>query len=156
MIKIAPLDIDHGVRTLCRRPYPGHPNGCPNYGKRNTCPPEAHFLENVLDLGRTVWILWVDFNLEEQRGRMLSKHPGWSKRQAECCLYWQAGVRKELREEMQAFIDFADDTLMMVEAPEAYGVNVTETMSRVGIQLEWPPEKIVRKVGLIGWRAEQR
>lgn len=152
MIKIADIILEPAVLTLCRKPYPGHPRGCPNYAHRKSCPPDAPFLEEVLDMSRTVWVAWVDFNLEKQRQRMWAKHPKWSERQAECCLYWQGGVRKQLRDEMEAFVDNADAALMIIEVPEAHGVNVTETMWRVGVGLQWPPKIIVRKVGLIGWK----
>jgi hypothetical protein len=32
--------------------------------------------------------------------------------------------------------------------PEAGGVNVTDTLRLVGIELEWPPQKIVRQVAI--------
>jgi hypothetical protein len=40
--------------------------------------------------------------------------------------------------------------LINTEAPEAMGVNVTETMKNAGVVLEWPPENIVIKVAFIG------
>lgn len=151
MIKIANVILNFDVRNLCRKSYLGHPHGCPNYDNRDACPPKALLLDNVLDLKKVVWIAWVNYNLEEHRKRMWAKHPNWSRRQTECCLYWQAHVRKQLREEMQAFVDFTDSRLIMLEIPEANGVNVTETMRQIGVELEWPPKRIVRKVGLIGW-----
>jgi len=34
--------------------------------------------------------------------------------------------------------------------PEAMGVNVTETMKRVGIELEWPPVNVAYQIALAG------
>lgn len=34
--------------------------------------------------------------------------------------------------------------------PEAMGVNVTATMKNLGVTLEWPPQKVVYKVAIIG------
>lgn len=158
MIERAKVVVDPSVRDLCRKPYPGHPRGCPNYGKRGNCPPQALLLNEVVDLSKTIWVVWVEFNLEWQRNRMRWKHPKWSIRQAECCLYWQAGVRAELcREIIREQIALARATgikaskLIGIEVPEAMGVNVTETMKSIGVELQWPPDKIVRKVGLIGY-----
>lgn len=155
MIEQVKVVLDPSVRDLCRKPYPGHPRGCPNYGKRHTCPPQAPMLSDVLDLSRQVWAVWVEFDIKAQRFKMWFKHPKWSKRQAECCLYWQGVVRKRLRREMHVFISDPDmelfgDRLVPIEVPEAMGVNVTETMRGIGVELEWPPERIVRKIGLLG------
>lgn len=155
MIERVKVVLDPSVRNLCQKPYPGHPQGCPNYGKRYICPPQAPMLGDVLDLSREVWAVWVEFDLKAQRYKMWFKHPKWSKRQAECCLYWQDGVRKTLRREMQEIVghphmELFASGLAIVEVPEAMGVNVTETMRGIGVDLEWPVEKIDRHVGLIG------
>ncbi len=34
--------------------------------------------------------------------------------------------------------------------PEAMGVNVTETMKRVGIELEWPPVNVAYQIAMGG------
>jgi hypothetical protein len=39
-VKVIMLD-DGEAGKLCRLPYPNHPKGCPNYGKRALCPPKA-------------------------------------------------------------------------------------------------------------------
>jgi hypothetical protein len=89
---------------------------------------------------------------------MKHKHPGWSDRQVECCLYWQGTVRKFLREKAQKFLHsyaqanpkFVDRGIRYTEGPEAMGVNVTATMHNIGVELEWPPKIIVRKIFLLG------
>ena len=48
--------IDPDVRDLCPRSYPGHPHGCPNYGKRPSCPPQAPMLAETLDLTQPVHV----------------------------------------------------------------------------------------------------
>jgi len=155
MIELVQVFFDVSLRDWCRRPYPGHPKGCPNYGERPTCPPEAPLLGDVLNLLRPVWAVWVEFDLEAQRKRMWLTHPKWSKRQAECCRYWQGGVRKRLRAELLFHQIALEETgLVDIEVPEAMGVNVTETMRGIGVDLEWPVEKIDRHVGLIGYRKE--
>lgn len=146
--------VDRSVRKLCVRPYPNHPRGCPNFGKRKTCPPQCPLLEDVFDMRAGFWIVWVEFDFAKHCDRMRKKHPDWSQRQVECCLYWQAGVNKELRKavcKQWAVIALkTGENCVTTYCPEAMGVNVTETMRKIGVELEWPPKKIVRKVALIG------
>jgi len=146
--------IDATVRQLCCRPYPNHPKGCPNYGKRATCPPTAPLLADVLDLNRPIWAVWVEFDLAAHREKMRAAHPTWTRRQLDCCLYWQAGVNNQLRRKTtELFPDLVTgfDPKEVVSCPEACGVNVTETMASIGIALEWPPVNIIRKVALVGY-----
>ena len=165
--------IEPMVRTLCTRPYPGHVRGCPNHGKRSTCPPHAPMLGDVLDLDRTVWAVWTTFDLAAHVAKMRAKHPKWSERQLRCCLYWQGGARKRLK------IEVAKSWVMIVSrciadhyigddvdrkppqrpihgifCPEAMGVNVTATLAGVGVELEWPPVHVTHQVALVGYPKE--
>ncbi len=141
------------VRRLCTTPYPGHPKGCPNYGGRDTCPPQARLIEDVLDLRSDIFVVWNCFPLGAHVERMRKRHPEWSDRQCRCCLYWQGTARKRLEETIGTFRrSHRGRKLITVRCPEACGVNVTETMASVGIQLEWPPKNIVRQVSLLGRR----
>lgn len=142
------------VRELCRKPYYNHPKGCPNFDKRDICPPNALFFDKVFDLNKQVLAVCIHFNLAMHVEKMKAKHPNWSQRQCECCLYWQGGVKKKLRQEVAYNIQrtplFNGSDLISTDCPEAMGVDVTATMARVGIILEWPPKKIVRKIAFIG------
>ena len=142
------------VRSLCTQPYYNHPKGCPNFNKRCTCPPTAPLLDDYFDLTKRVLAVCIHFNLAQHVEKMRAKHPKWSQRQCECCLYWQGSVKKKLKQELQYNIArvplFDNDRLISTDCPEAMGVNVTETMKTVGVILEWPPKKIVRKIAFIG------
>lgn len=146
--------INHTVRNLCFKPYHNHRKGCPNYGKRKTCPPQAPLINEFFDLDKRIMAVCVHFNLKLHRQKMKLKHPKWSKRQLECCLYWQGGVRKRLRQEVVYNLTretlFDGGTLIATDRPEAMGVDVTETMKNAGVILEWPPEKTVLKIAFIG------
>ena len=146
---IVKVVVDHGVRTLCVRPYPGHKKGCPNFKEKPGCPPKAPMIEDVLDLYQPVFAIWNCFDMAGHVAKMKEKHPGWSDRQLRCCLYWQAGARKKLRETIKAFLR-EQGRLKVVGCPEACGVNVTETMRSAGIQLEWPPRTVAYQVVLAG------
>jgi predicted metal-binding protein len=145
--------VDYSVRGLCRRPYPNHPRGCPNFGKRADCPPKARRFFDVFRLGG-VFAIWNVFDFAEHTSRMRALHPEWSDRQVECCLYWQGKARKDLRAEMQRFLsahpEYRHTSYAIVTTPEAMGVNVTATMRGIGIRLEWPPVTRAYQVALAG------
>lgn len=145
--KVNPV-IDLSVRFLCLSRYPNHPHGCPNYEQRASCPPYCPTITEVLDLSQPVYAIWNEFDFTSHCERMKIKHPNWSKRQIECCLYWQSKARKQLRHQIDMFLSIRKR--FIVEIPEACGVNVTETMKQIGINLEWPPITKTYQVVLAG------
>ncbi len=155
MIAKVKLVLDPSVRDLCRCVYPGHPKGCPNFGKKRSCPPQAPLINELLDAANPVWAFWINYDLAAHRERMRCRHPRWSERQLVNCLYWQPRVDKLLRQ----LVDKRLPLLRMMHAgvqpravycPEACGVNVTATMESAHVKLEWPPVDIVRKIALVG------
>jgi len=158
MVKVFPV-IDPSIRDLCRKPYPGHPRGCPNYGRRKTCPPAVPLLDKVFKIPADgVMCVYNRFDLSRHVDRMKSLHPNWSVRQLHCCLYWQGTARKELREHIADWLDEPRsnpfDRVDILEKPEAFGVNVTETMESVGIKMEWPPRLFAYQVVFIMFSKE--
>jgi len=148
--------IDLSVRGLCCRPYPGHPKGCPNFGRKPGCPPEAPTIDQLLDLNKPVFAVFNEFDLMGHVKRMRERHPGWSCRQLVCCLYWQAGARKQLRANLCTFLRAKSGSAWrIVMNPEGAGVNVTATMESVGIMLEWPPRTSAYQVAFVGHAREQ-
>ncbi|MCK5017418.1 MAG: hypothetical protein KAS32_10160 [Candidatus Peribacteraceae bacterium] len=142
--------IDLSVRQLCCNPYPLHKHGCPNYGEKHGCPPTALFLPQLLDLEFPVWVIWNVFDFKGYCRKMKHRHPSWSKRQVRNCLYWQPTERKRLRETIVKEYLTIHPKHTIVWCPEACGVNVTETMRRIGHHLEWPPKMKVYQVVLAG------
>jgi len=150
LVRVIPV-IDHSVRTLCFKSYHGHPKGCPNFGERETCPPEAPFLEDVIDLGHPVYAVFNIYPYGKHTKKMCKKHPEWTERQRANCLYWQGTARKQLRARIAKALEGYDDGAWVVlDCPEACGVNVTATMKAVGHELEWPPKTVTYQVALIG------
>jgi hypothetical protein len=148
--RIEPV-IDTSVRGLCCRPYPRHPKGCPNFGQAERCPPKVGLLPDLFDLTKPCFAVWNVFNLAAHVDRMRLEHPKWSKAQLECCLYWQGGARKQLFHECEAFQRVYGE-YKTEWCPEAMGLNVTETMRRIGIGLEWPPVTKTFQVAFAGIR----
>lgn len=148
MIQVQPV-LDATTRALCRRPYPGHPKGCPMWGCKDGCPPQARVLQRVLDLSRPVYLVCNRFDLAAHVRAMRAKHPGWSYRQLVCVLYWQPRARKQLRAKVKAALAEHPE-LQVLYCPEAAGVNVTETMRAIGVVLEWPPTHYTYQVAILG------
>jgi len=148
VIEVEPV-MRASVRGLCGKAYPGHPRGCPNLGRRPTCPPEAPLLPKLLDLRKPVYCIFNAFDLGAHVALMKAKHRDWSDRQLRCCLYWQGTARAALRKKIDAFVAGRPE-LMVVRCPEACGVDVTATMASIGVTLEWPPVSTAYQVALVG------
>lgn len=137
---------------LCAASYPGHPHGCPNYGKKDNCPPGMPAIDEVFDLTRPMYCVCSKFDMAAHTAGMRRRHPGWSERQLACCLYWQAGVRKLHREyAAEVYNRLKAPGFALTDSPEAMGVLVTETLGNRGIALEWPPVRFVYKVSFAGF-----
>ena len=156
MCNIVKPVIDYSVRGLCRKPYTGHVRGCPNWHnlKRKQCPPHGPKIEEIIDINKEVFCIYNIFPIGEHIIKMREKHPFWSERQLACCLYWQPKARKQLREKIKDFLRSREDRqeLKIVDCPEGCGVNVTETMKQLGIELEWPPKVYAYQVVLMGYK----
>jgi hypothetical protein len=102
-----------------------------------------------MDISKPIFAIINEFDLAAHVARMRNAHPEWSRHQLTCCLYWQARARKALGEKIAEF-NFAHTGLFIDMCPEANGVNVTQTLRHVGINLEWPPIHIARQVAIAG------
>ena len=140
---------DPTVRGLCAKPYPLHPKGCPNFGKKTGCPPKAPRLCDVFYLGLPCFVIVNRFDLGAHVAKMREAHPGWSKRQLECCLYWQGTARRHL-EGMIVRFELMHPTYFVERCPEAMGLNVTETLRRHHVDIEWPPVTVATQVAFAG------
>lgn len=151
------LARQHQTREWCRLPYPGHPDGCPNYNHSVLCPPRVATVDEVFDLSKPHWFVIVSFDMAAHVKTMSEKHPKWSDRQLRCCLYWQNTVRKNLGIEILGFMATKSGGTIATMIPEAMGVNVFRTCHRHGLMLRKDPKEIVYKIALVGygWKKEQ-
>jgi len=159
-IKLIKLIIDklffiEDPGKLCRLPYPGHPKGCPNWDKSPNCPPRAPKLGDKYDLSKESFFVVNPFNIGEHKKKMKSAYPEWSDKQCACCLYWQNGVRKKLKEESQNLCRGLN--LLHPELkydfnliPEAMGVDIFKTAEYHNIAIERNPQNILYKVAFVG------
>ena len=139
--------IDYRARAWCKLTYPGHSKGCPNWGKREGCPPKAKLFEQVVKPPFT--LVAVKFNLDEHARRMKEKHPDWSDRQVRCVLYWQRKLDKKLREESEKVASKILNS-HIVYKPEAHGIQLFKTCENIGLILERNPQNILWKMTIVG------
>ena len=132
-----------GIQSLCKKPFYGHAQGCPNYGEKEGCPPGIPLINNVFDFNSEMFVIYTAFPVGEFAERMRLGHPEWSEhsRQWYNPRLWQGTARKEHREELENFMDKYSG-FEIDRTPEGHGVNVTELMGGIGVQLQWgwPPE----------------
>lgn len=141
--------VDYRAREWCKLPYPDHPRGCPNYGRKSSCPPQAPLVENYFDMDQDHYFVAVKFDLFSHISKMKEKHPLWSDRQARCCLYWQSTVNKQLKEWCRLFVEQYGLTYTL--CPEAMGINVIETCKAIGLPIRARPVGTIYKVAMLGY-----
>lgn len=137
------------MREWCKLSYPSHPDGCPMYGTRRSCPPQAPLLEDVAE--SPFYLVLQEFDLEQQAERMRLRHPEWSVKMCRNSRYWQKGFEKRILAEAQKFLWRFPQGVILTR-PEANGVNLFSTCRLHNIRLERNPRKIVKKMVLVGKR----
>ncbi len=166
----------NAVKCLCTTPYSNHPKGCPNFNQNWSCPPHAPTLEEVqLDLVNFTgfWIIYIEIDIGSnkllkfirKRFKLLLKgkdqlqttylnhffdfinERGGGVRvfhASHCTLCKERGLKS---------CSYPDNPCRFPNAirysPEACGIDVFETMKKVGLDLEENPEFQVRRVGLV-------
>ena len=148
--RVHPVRLENSVGLLCRKPYAGHPRGCPNFG-RDSCPPNVPPYWEQIDEQKPIYVVWNAFPLAAHVDCMRRRHPTWSDRQLRCCLYWQGTARKFLRAALRDFLRYECYPHYVIGCPEAAQVNVTATMKTIGTLLEWPPVQYAYQIAMVGW-----
>jgi len=144
IVKINPQNIVYAksFQGLCRHPFYGHGHGCPNFNKKQGCPPQAPLVNEALDFSRDVYLIFTEFNVGEFAEKTRQSHPGWkSERQWYNPRYWQLRARKFQRKE-EAVAVKNNNLDIILRKPEANGVNVTKLMADYGVVMSWawPPK----------------
>jgi predicted metal-binding protein len=146
------IEYNKKFQYLCKHPFYGHQKGCPNYGKKRSCPPHVPLIDEVLELNKGLYLIFTEFNVGEFAERIRKSHPDWkSSRQWYNSRYWQPKARKLQRKE-EAYAKREKSIDCIINNPEALGVNVSRLMAVSGINLkwEWPPEHEIKNKGFLG------
>lgn len=151
------------TRAWCRRPYPGHPRGCPRFGKANLCPPKLKYDPSILNPYSHFYLAVARFDLKSYCALRLCEHPSWTERQQRCLLYWQPAVRNMLANYVDqiAFANYGKvdrvigcgatftHNLQEVPSQEAAGIDVFNTYRQNKIDFEEKPVNVVVLSSLI-------
>lgn len=145
IVEIDPEDlvIERKFQGICKKPFYGHPKGCPNYGKKEGCPPGLPLIDEVFDFSERLYLIYTEFEVGEHAERMRVGHPEWSEhpRQWYNPRRWQPTARKNHRADIVDFLD-SHEGHSVNKTPEAHGIHISELMKLAGIELRWgwPPE----------------
>jgi predicted metal-binding protein len=132
----------------CTLPYPNHKSGCPNYGKKKTCPPFTQSFQNIIQ--GPYFLVIQEFDIQAHSKKMRLKHPHWSEKQCRNLLYWQKGLNKKLKDKSYELANKMGDDFIVLEIPEANGVDVFKTCQNMNIELQRYPQDMIRKVMIVG------
>jgi len=159
LIPLEEVVYDYRARdgTWCTKSSKDYPKGCPNFP---TCPEnhrDFHYLERAF--GPFTWYAIVeDFNITEWESKQAERHKGegWSRKQLRNPRHWQKGVMKRLRDKALKHVNFLIGDILL-EIPEAHGIDVIRTMAKIDIKFEWGLQaKTIKKVMLVGKTEEHQ
>jgi predicted metal-binding protein len=122
-------------KIWCKLPYPNHPNGCPNFGKRKGCPPNTPNADKFFDLSKPLYLVYGEFDLKTHMKSMLRKHPNWSERQLRNVLYWQPRSKAQMKARAKSAMLLLGLTACHT-FPEALGINMYATAALSGLRYE--------------------
>jgi hypothetical protein len=140
-VEAGEIPFERRVQSLCLTPYYGHLHGCPNYGKKQGCPPNQPLIDEVLDFERGIYVVYTRFAVGEFAEGIRKKYPQWNERQIYNPRYWQPRARKLQREEKErAKKELGLEAI--INSPEGNGVLVSQLMRNIGVELSWrwPPD----------------
>lgn len=136
-----------GFNAWCTLPYYKHPQGCPNFGVKEKCPPNAPYFLDVFE--EKVLLAYIKFDFESYLGLRKSFHPDWNERELRNPRHFQGHLDSLLKKGIGDVGD-AVGGRVAVFSPEAMLVNMHLTCRAAGIELEWPPEKVMYRVAILG------
>jgi hypothetical protein len=83
MIYLATADqvpYDPLIRALCAVPFKGRPEGCPNIGNKDGCPPRPMLTRNF-DLSEGLYVIATEYPVGQFAERMRKLHPEWKEQE---------------------------------------------------------------------------
>jgi hypothetical protein len=160
--------------TWCAEKSADYPKGCPNFPR---CPQECmDFKEIERRFGPRNWFAVIEeFDIAGWEASQRKKHEisetnciasltvtrydtsrekqpikKWSRKQLRNPRHWQKAVMASLKAKAQSHMNCIMGDLIL-QIPEAHGVDVVRTMAKVGVTFEWGLQaKMIRKVMLVG------
>jgi predicted metal-binding protein len=159
------------VGDWCKLSYPEHPKGCPNYGKSETCPPNAPFLKEKLKQYEKFTLYYIRINYKGYIEYKLKQHPDWTLRNCRNVNRWQSSAKKYLRESIPIEIRESPNYFILwsgsgskksknqkikKESPkyamESVGINVMSTFKQLGLDMDIKAVNMVTLVNLVCYK----
>jgi len=129
------------VREWCKLPYPGYPNGCPNYGKNPLCPPNSPYRADVLCKNAVFTLVTATFDIVPYAAKTKELHPEFSDKQARNSRLWQSSIKRMLSDKILNEIPYTDilgtgGGLLGYQSAESGGVDMFATFQRNSIPFD--------------------
>lgn len=138
-------------RCMCIKPYKNHKYGCPNYGKLDTCPPKIPSMYDQIFYTDDVYAVITKFNLYEYYNKRRKNRPDLPEGQIRNLRCWQPITIKENDIAVSEFYhkytnknDYVSTRLL-----ECMGVDVINTLKKVGVIISFPIEEYVYRVSFL-------
>lgn len=139
-IDVRDLEISRSYQCMCLKKSSSFRQGCPNYGKKEGCPPRNLFDEDY-DLNSPIYLIATDFNLTKQADRIRITHPDWTEKAIYNPRYWQNTARRIHSGEISDFLK-ENPEYTIEKSPEGAGINIDKLCRDYGIILEGHLEKL--------------
>lgn len=125
------------IQFYCKRPFPAHPEGCPNFGVKKGCPPNEKLIDEIIDLEKDVFLIITEFHFKDYTNKFDVLSDAWFEREN-----WEPLAKKQHAREVDEFLKehtnyTADD------CPEARGVNLgamLQEQKEIKLDWTWPPK----------------
>ena len=136
---------------MCIRPYKNHKNGCPNFGKLPTCPPNIPCMYDQIFDTTDVYAIVTKLNLKSYFDKRRERRPDLAEGQIRNIRVWQPTALKENDYAISEFYrensgkkDYISTRLL-----ECMGVDVINTMKEVGLEIKFPVEDYAFRIAFI-------
>ncbi len=138
-------------RSMCIKSYKDHKNGCPNFGVLPTCPPQIPCMYDEIFDCSDVWAVVTKFDLYKHYAKMREKNPNLAEGQIRNRRIWQPISKKENDYAISEFYQENPDKKDYVATRllECMGVDVVNTMKKVGVEIKFPVEEYALRVAFL-------
>lgn len=127
-------------RSMCIRPYKNHNNGCPNFGKLPTCPPNIPCMYDQIFDTNEVYAIVTKLDLKSYFDKRRERRPDLAEGQIKNIRIWQPMALKENDYAISEFYRENSDKKDYISTRllECMGVDVINTMKEVGLEIKFP------------------
>jgi hypothetical protein len=143
------------VEEFCKRPYPDHPNGCPNIEKCKSLKSNLPSLKSILSQHSHFYLFYAELDFDTYKRERNALKPEFfnTRRRLECVLYWQRPVKKLIEEKLELLWTINANKFYVlgsgsgldltfqkiVPSMENFCINVFSTMKLNNIEFELKP-----------------